>query len=164
MAVPRITKDLKDLVNYVKGDKTIISEVRVSTDNLGPHYCILNGPVGTPYEGGRFLLAFSFKSEQSHTTEYPYKPPKVSFKTRIYHPNINASGSICLDVLSHQWAAALNLITTLLSISALLADPNPKDPYDGAAATVYNTDRALFNKTVKDAIDKYCINVKIPAE
>jgi ubiquitin-conjugating enzyme E2 D/E len=57
----------------------------------------------SPYSGGVFFLQIQFP------TDYPFKPPKVHFNTRIYHPNINANGSICLDILRDQWSPALTI-------------------------------------------------------
>jgi hypothetical protein len=61
------------------------------------------GPSDSPYSGGVFFLAIHFP------TDYPFKPPKVNFTTRIYHPNINSNGSICLDILRDQWSPALTI-------------------------------------------------------
>lgn len=57
----------------------------------------------SPYQGGVFFLTIHFP------TDYPFKPPKVAFTTRIYHPNINSNGSICLDILRSQWSPALTI-------------------------------------------------------
>lgn len=69
----------------------------------------------SPFQGGVFFLAIHFP------TDYPFKPPKVNFTTRIYHPNINSNGSICLDILRDQWSPAL-------TISKGMRPGNPKYP------------------------------------
>lgn len=70
------------------------------------------GPGDSPYSGGVFFLAIHFP------TDYPFKPPKVNFTTRIYHPNINSNGSICLDILRDQWSPALTISKgTLICLS-----------------------------------------------
>jgi ubiquitin-conjugating enzyme E2 D/E len=61
------------------------------------------GPDDSPYTGGVFFLDIHFPAD------YPFKPPKVSFTTRIYHCNINSNGGICLDILKEQWSPALTI-------------------------------------------------------
>ena len=68
----------------------------------------------SPYSGGVFFLAIQFP------TDYPFKPPKVNFTTRIYHPNINSNGSICLDILRDQWSPALTISKGLYPFSSVL--------------------------------------------
>ncbi|KAJ8400965.1 hypothetical protein AAFF_G00389220 [Aldrovandia affinis] len=89
----------------------------------------------SPYQGGVFFLTIHFP------TDYPFKPPKVAFTTKIYHPNINSNGSICLDILRSQWSPALTVSKVLLSICSLLCDPNPDDPLVPEIAHTYKADR-----------------------
>ena len=83
---------------------------------------------GSPYSGGVFFLDIQFP------VDYPFKPPKVTFRTRIYHCNVNSSGQICLDILKEQWSPALTISKVLLSICSLLTDANPHDPLVGSIA------------------------------
>jgi len=120
MALRRINKELKDLE---RDPPTNISGGPVG-DDLFHWTATIMGPEDSPYSGGVFFLNIHFPAD------YPFKPPKINFTTKVYHPNINRNGSICLDILKEQWSPALTISRVLLSISSLLTDPNPDDPLD----------------------------------
>ncbi|CAG7900916.1 unnamed protein product [Brassica rapa] len=71
------------------------------------------GPSDSPFAGGVFLVSIHFPPD------YPFKPPKVSFRTKVYHPNINSNGSICLDILKEQWSPALTVSKVIISLFPL---------------------------------------------
>ena len=103
-------------------------------DNLRYFNIIIAGPTGSPYESGIFKLEL-FLPEQ-----YPMESPKVRFLTKIYHPNIDKLGRICLDILKDKWSPALQIRTVLLSIQALLSAPNPDDPLANDVAEKWKSD------------------------
>lgn len=109
------------------------------------------GPPDSPYSGGIFFLQIHFP------TDYPFKPPKVNFTTKIYHPNINSNGSICLDILRDQWSPALTISKVLLSICSMLTDPNPDDPLVPEIAHLYKTDRSRYEATAREWTRKYAM-------
>ena len=93
----------------------------------------ISGPAESPYEGGIFDL------EILVPTDYPFKPPVIKFRTRIWHPNISSdTGQICLDILQENWNPALVLTKILLSIQALLSSPNFDNPLDDMVAQLSN--------------------------
>jgi len=112
-------------------------------DNLYEWVSTLLGPPGSVYEGGVFFLDIHF------TNEYPFKPPKVTFRTRIYHCNINSQGVICLDILKDNWSPALTISKVLLSICSLLTDANPADPLVGSIATQYSQNREEHDRIAR---------------
>eukprot|EP01125_Pyxidicula_operculata_P016614 TRINITY_DN5744_c0_g1_i2.p1 TRINITY_DN5744_c0_g1~~TRINITY_DN5744_c0_g1_i2.p1 ORF type:complete len:157 (+),score=11.04 TRINITY_DN5744_c0_g1_i2:3-473(+) len=100
-------------------------------DSLNEFEGAIEGAENTPYAGGLFKLEISLPSN------YPFAPPSVRFATKIYHPNIDEGGRICLDTLkmpppsardqSTYWRPSLNIKTVLLTLQALLSHPNPDD-------------------------------------
>ena len=115
----RIMQEMKELQS---SDMESITAGPVSDSNIFEWTATIMGPKDSPYEGGIFLLAINFPQN------YPFKPPKITFSTKIYHPNINSSGSICLDIMNSQWSPALTISKVLLSLCSLLSEPNPDDP------------------------------------
>ncbi|KAI8836598.1 ubiquitin-conjugating enzyme/RWD-like protein [Chytridium lagenaria] len=103
-----------------------------------------------------FHLGGWFEVDIQITPEYPFKPPKVSFITNVYHPNISSqTGAICLDILKDQWSPVLTLKTALISLQSLLSDPAPDDPQDAQVARQYLSDRAGFETTARQWTQAY---------
>lgn len=98
-----------------------------SDDNLTVWKAEIVGPPDSPFEHGVFELDIKFPSR------YPMEPPNCRFTCQIapYHPNIDSNGRICLDTLKSPpagtWSPAVSLSSLLLSLRALLAEPNPDD-------------------------------------
>ncbi|KAB5581886.1 hypothetical protein PHYPO_G00180730 [Pangasianodon hypophthalmus] len=134
MALKRIQKELTDLAR----DPPAQCSAGPVGDDVFHWQATIMGPNESPYQGGVFFLTIHFP------TDYPFKPPKVAFTTRIYHPNINSNGSICLDILRSQWSPALTISKVLLSICSLLCDPNPDDPLVPEIARIYKTDTEKY--------------------
>jgi ubiquitin-protein ligase len=111
--------------------------------------CVLHGPKDTPYEGGRFHVCIT------PTANYPFKPPIVMFKTRIYHPNISAAGHVCMDILKHNWSPVFGIEKILLSISSILSAPNPNDPLDIAIGKHMTEDPESFAERAREYTKLY---------
>ena len=144
MSIKRINKELIDI------KKENMFKTEVINDDILKWECILKGSENTVYEKGIFRLSITFPEN------YPFKPPRIKFITRIFHPNINSNGNICLDILNKNWSPVLTISKILISILSLLDDPNPSDPLDPKAAELYLKDKDEFRNTAKKYIDKYC--------
>ncbi|ORE03672.1 ubiquitin-conjugating enzyme E2D 2 [Rhizopus microsporus var. microsporus] len=146
MALKRIQRELAEIT---KSAPTDIS-VDPMEGNIFHWTGTIIGPKNTPYQGGHFKLDILFSSD------YPFKPPKIKFITKIYHPNIDDDGSICIDHLKPDvWKPATKLINVLQAIATLLENPNPDDALVASIAETYNKNRTKFNKIAKEYVDKY---------
>ena len=110
---------------------------------------VIFGPSDSPYAGGVFNVTIQFP------IDYPFKPPRIVFSTKIYHPNINADGFICLDILKQNWSPALTISKVLLSILSMLTDPNPNDPLMPDIAQQYTNNRAEYEETARVWTQRY---------
>jgi len=140
-AIRRIQKELKEISEEKSDHQNKIYSISPVDNNLFIWSGYIFGPIKSPYEGGIFKIVIEFPSN------YPFKAPKIYFRTKIYHPNISESGTICLDILKNMWSPALSIPKVLLSISSLLTDPNPNDPLAPEVARVYKANKAMFEKT-----------------
>ncbi len=116
----RILVEMKKITNEPISDIIVNQNI----DNFREFSITMIGPKDTPYENGKFKL------EMYLNENYPMEAPKIRFITKIYHPNIDKLGRICLDILKDKWSPAIQIRSLLLSIQSLLSDPNYSDPLD----------------------------------
>ena len=127
---PRIIKETERLMK-----EPVVGIYASPSDSNPRHFNVqISGPAGTSYEGGLFT------AELYLPDEYPMVPPKVLFRTKIFHPNIDKLGRICLDILKDKWSPALQIRAVLLSIQALMSAPNLDDPLDEEIANFWKQD------------------------
>tara|TARA_Y200000002_G_scaffold381540_1_gene395835 strand:- start:777 stop:1229 length:453 start_codon:yes stop_codon:yes gene_type:complete len=139
-SVRRLRKEYEELI---KNPPDNCSAGPKNEDNYYIWTAQIIGPSDTPYAGGIFNLEINYPSE------YPFKPPKINFITKVYHPNIDSSGSICLDILKDKWSPALNISKVLLSICSLMDDPNPDDPLVTDIANEYKNNKQNYIETAR---------------
>ncbi|KAF2277883.1 ubiquitin-conjugating enzyme [Westerdykella ornata] len=134
----RLQKELMDLLTHPTPGISAFP----SDSNLSLWTATITGPADTPYDGLVFKLSMEF------SPEYPYKAPTVLFRTPIYHPNVDFSGRICLDILKDRWSAVISVGSVLLSLQSLLGEPNNASPLNGQAAELWDKDPAEFKRLV----------------
>eukprot|EP00477_Mikrocytos_mackini_P000385 GAHX01000410.1.p1 GENE.GAHX01000410.1~~GAHX01000410.1.p1 ORF type:complete len:156 (-),score=18.28 GAHX01000410.1:33-500(-) len=125
--------------------------IKITKDD-NPAICIatIKGPEESPYEKGLFDLRVEVSSS------YPFQPPKITFQTKVWHPNVSSvTGYICLDILKNNWTPSLTISQVIVSIRSLMTDPNPDSPQDHQVASQYLNDRPLWRKTAAEWTEKY---------
>ncbi|KUI54545.1 Ubiquitin-conjugating enzyme E2 14 [Cytospora mali] len=149
MSQKRIAKELNECTTNPPQGMTIHLP---DESNLHKWHVTLQGPSNTPYSNGQFGLLITLPAE------YPFKAPVVTFTTRIYHPNVtnDSQGNICISQLKPEnWKPAGKLTAVLEAIRQLLVEPNPDDPLEARIADEFRNERALFEKTAREYVQRY---------
>ncbi|XP_039014686.1 NEDD8-conjugating enzyme Ubc12-like [Hibiscus syriacus] len=94
------------------------------------------------YPGGKFAFTFQV------SPIYPHEAPKVKCMTKVYHPNNDLEGNVCLNILREDWKPVLNIKTVIYGLFHLFLQPNFEDPLNHDAATVLRDNLKLSKSNV----------------
>ena len=138
-------KELSDLAKEgVPGVK-----VEARGGNIMQWDVTIDGPAGTVYEGGHFKAVLTFPPE------YPMKAPDLTFATKIYHPNVDKSGLICLPIIRENWAPSVMMKRVLQDVCHLMANPDGTHAADADVGVQFMQDRAAFDETARKWTREY---------
>eukprot|EP01026_Neomeris_dumetosa_P027829 TRINITY_DN2258_c0_g2_i1.p2 TRINITY_DN2258_c0_g2~~TRINITY_DN2258_c0_g2_i1.p2 ORF type:complete len:157 (-),score=12.57 TRINITY_DN2258_c0_g2_i1:560-1030(-) len=125
-----------------------VSASPLSEENMYVWTATIFGPDETAWEGGVFQLRLTFSES------YPAKPPRVRFTSEMFHPNVYADGTICMDTIQDQWSPCHNVCTLLTSIQSLLTDPNCSSPANPEAAQLFQNSIKDYNRRIRKIAQK----------
>jgi ubiquitin-conjugating enzyme E2 D/E len=124
--------------------------ITIVGDNLTNWNATMIGPIDTPYEGGKFIVNIDFSDN------YPFKAPKVHFKTKIFHPNIKQdTGEICAQAIENNWVPTLNARFVIESLVTLLKNPNADHPLEAEIAEIFSKDYKGFCTKAREFTSNY---------
>ena len=139
----------KELVKITNEPLPGIS-VGLKGDNIYEWEATIQGPPDTPYEGGNFVLDMIFPEN------YPIEPPVVTFRTEIYHRDVNSDGKLNLDILGKHWTPVLTVEKLLPFILSLLNDRDALNDRDSVTYIAqFNINREEHDQVCKDRTKKY---------
>lgn len=100
------------------------------------------------WRGGKFQFRFTIKPM------YPHDAPKVKCLTAVYHPNIDAEGNVCLNILREDWKPVLSISAVVYGLLSLFIEPNPNDPLNQEAAELLRNNKGEFGRVVARSMGK----------
>lgn len=136
----RVQKDLSEL----SLGTTMHTTFPIPDDIL--NFSLTIDPDEGMYKGGRFNFSFAINQN------FPHDPPKVKCTQKIYHPNIDLEGNVCLNILREDWKPVLNLNAVIVGLQFLFLEPNPSDPLNKDAAEDLRTNRDTFKRNVRGSM------------
>jgi len=144
-ATRRLTKELQDIQ---ASNSKQFRDIKVDEANILQWQGLLV-PENPPYNKGAFRIEITFPAE------YPFKPPKILFRTKIYHPNIDEKGQVCLPIIQPEnWKPATKTDQVVQSLLDLISEPEPEHPLRAEIAEEYTKDRKKFLKNAEEFTKK----------
>lgn len=145
-------KELPDLENIMPQAKIIKDKNDFMKFNV-----IYTPEKDSYWYGGKYEFSFTVSDQ------YPFNPPKVMCLTKIYHPNIDFQGNVCLNILKEDWKPILTIATCVAGVYYLFTEPNPNDPLNHEAANVMRENLETFKSNVKKSLKGgYCFGQDFP--
>ncbi|CAN8285254.1 unnamed protein product [Cochlearia groenlandica] len=126
-----------------------VSSWLVSPENVFRWEAAIIGPAGCALENGVFVVSIHFP------TKFPFKPPQINFKTKIFHPNINEIGEVSIDVLGSNWSPVWTISTLLLAICSVLSDPVEPFVASNPAAKLYRKNKKAYERIAREWTIRY---------
>lgn len=146
-AVKRLQKELADIRK--SSNLKYLKNLTVDESNI-LNWSGLILPNRPPYSKGAFRFELIFPPE------YPFKPPKVVIKTRIYHPNIDENGAICLGLVTvENWKPATRSVQVIEAIYDLINNPEPDHSLRADLGEEFHRDNKKFMKHAEDFTKKH---------
>ncbi|KAL0076439.1 ubiquitin-conjugating enzyme/RWD-like protein [Phycomyces blakesleeanus] len=142
----RVQKDLSELAI----PKTIKMEFPDPEDIL--NFNVIITPDEGFYKDGNFSFTFAINNN------YPHEPPKVHCTQKIYHPNLDLQGNVCLNILREDWKPVLSLHSVLVGLQYLFLEPNADDPLNKEAAEDFRANRHVFENNVRKTLQGGWLN------
>lgn len=143
----RLKNELKEMMEYK--DLQQMQLLRTEEDNIYRWFALLM-PTEYPYDRGAYMLQIDFSKR------YPFVPPIVHINTKVYHPNINERGQLCIPILeAENWIPTLRMCTVLNVIIATLNDPQPENSFYPEMAYLYLGDRRKFDRIAEAWVHRY---------
>lgn len=146
---PRLKKELE----RIKKNPPTGIDCYIKEDTIDVLEAKLIGPSGSPYENGLFTIEITVPDK------YPFEPPQFKFATKVYHPNIDVEGRICLDLLkmppNGNWRPTVGLANVLIAIQMLLGNPNPDDPLMAEIGNEYRENKHEFERKAREQTERY---------
>lgn len=142
-------KALDDQFNKLKNSKMVpIYSCRYINSKKNYWEVIFLGTEGTPYESGYFKVQLLFKEV------FPKHGPEAKFITKMFHPNINSDGHVCMQLLN-SWKEKTTMENIFYGIIDLLDNPVPEGGYSNDARKELEKDYDKYMETVEEYTEKY---------
>lgn len=138
------------LVNQ-EGNGDFSAQLQDASD-LSPWIVTLRGPKNSAYADGTFKLEFSFPHD------FPFAPPIISFRTKVYHPNVDSnSGTISWSLTNADWSPAWTMNKVLIGLGNLLSEPDLYAECEivPEIGIEYREKREVYFQTAKQWTSKY---------